>query len=129
MAGAALAVLGALLCALAVQLHSFPLLLAGSVLGGSEVAISPPPAPCSPHNYAAPHAARPMRAFTGVSCRRQGGFGGFLRFAASEVVQVKYPPPRLGTQFDLGPQYRQPTGMHPTTKCTFATKRRVLSQA
>lgn len=53
--GACLAVLGALLCAAAVHLHSFPLQLVGSVVNGAE-----------------------------------GGFGGFLRFAAAEVVSRRH---------------------------------------
>lgn len=55
--GAVLAVLGALLCALAVHIRSYYLLLAGSVLAGSEA-----------------------------------GFGGFLRFAAAEVVSTDMKP-------------------------------------
>ena len=55
--GAVLAVLGALVCALAVHMRSFYLLLAGSVLAGSEA-----------------------------------GFGGFLRFAAAEVVSADMRP-------------------------------------
>jgi MFS family permease len=85
--GAVLAVAGALVCAAAVQLRSFPLLLAGSIMGGAE-----------------------------------GGFGGFLRFAASEVV----PPPLRARAISwtiaasvaaavLGPHYAQLTrGALPT---------------
>ena len=85
--GAGLALAGALVCAVAVQINSFPLLLAGSVLGGCE-----------------------------------GGFGGFLRFAASEVVAQELRPRAISWTIGasvaaavLGPHYAQVTrGAMPT---------------
>jgi MFS family permease len=79
--GAVLAVLGALVCALAVHMRSFYLLLAGSVLAGSEA-----------------------------------GFGGFLRFAAAEVVSADMRPRAISwivaasvAAAVLGPRFAQAT--------------------
>ena len=79
--GALLAVLGALVCALAVHLRSYYLLLAGSVLAGSEA-----------------------------------GFGGFLRFAAAEVVSADMRPRAISwivaasvAAAILGPRFAQAT--------------------
>jgi len=79
--GGALAVVGTLICALAAQLKSFPLLIVGSVVCGSE-----------------------------------GGFSGFLRFAAAEVVSVQMRPRAISWTIAasivagvLGPHFAQVT--------------------
>jgi len=85
--GASLAVVGALLCALAVHLRSFPLLLGASVIAGSEA-----------------------------------GFGGFLRFAASEIVTPDLRPRAISWTVAasvvaaiVGPHFAQATrGLAPT---------------